>query len=54
MSPYKAKVLEQLKAEEALDVLNIKQWERHILQEVDTKFEADDDSSDPEAIQRRF
>ena len=35
---------------EVTDVSELRKWERNILQEVDTKYDPDDDSSDEEAI----
>ena len=38
---------------EVTDVSELRKWERNILQEVDTKYDPDDDSSDEEAIRVR-
>ena len=38
---------------EVTDVSVLRKWERNILQEVDTKYDPDDDSSDEEAIRVR-
>ena len=46
-------VKEQTLAEEVNDVQSLKEWERSILKEVDSKYDPDDDSSDEEAIARK-
>lgn len=38
---------------EVTDVSGLRIWERNILQEVDAKYDPDDDSSDEEAIKVR-
>ena len=38
---------------EVVDVKTLRQWERNTLQEVDAKYDPDDDSSDEEAIRVR-
>ena len=38
---------------EVTDVSDLRKWERSILQEVDAKYDPDDDSSDEEAIKIR-
>ena len=39
--------------EEVSDVKNLLDWERNILQEVDAKYDPDDDSEDEEKIARK-
>lgn len=38
---------------EVTDVSDLRKWERSILQEVDAKYDPDDDSSDEEALRVR-
>ncbi len=44
---------EQAHIMEVTDVSDLRKWERSILQEVDAKYDPDDDSSDEEAIKIR-
>jgi hypothetical protein len=51
--PYAEKTREEMHELEIEDVKKLRAWERSILQEVDKKYDPDDDSTDVEAIAER-
>lgn len=53
MKTYVQVCKEKLLDSEIGDVKSLKEWERSILTEVDSKYDPDDDSSDEECIARK-